>query len=90
MGGKAVTFHSQGRLKFGYSISVSSGISRASYCVQFLKTDYKPLCDALEPVISVKAKEDIATAMVHIMQREGMAQQFLADIVMIDIDRIGE
>jgi len=48
------------------------------------------LCDALEPVISVKAKEDIATAMVHIMQREGMAQQFLADIVMIDIDRIGE
>jgi RAS protein activator-like 2 len=52
--------------------------------------EYKPLCEALEPVISVKAKEDIATAMVHIMQREGMAQQFLADIVMIDIDRIGE
>lgn len=48
------------------------------------------MCEALEPVISVKAKEDIATAMVHIMQREGMAQQFLADIVMIDIDRIGE
>ncbi|GFG36103.1 hypothetical protein Cfor_08074, partial [Coptotermes formosanus] len=58
--------------------------------LQFLKMEYKPLCEALEPVISVKAKEDIATAMVHIMQREGMAQQFLADIVMIDIDRIDD
>jgi hypothetical protein len=28
--------------------------------------------------------------MVHIMQREGMAQKFLADIVMMDIDRIGK
>jgi RAS protein activator-like 2 len=52
--------------------------------------EYKPLCEALEPVINVKAKEDIATAMVHIMQREGRAQQFLADIVMMDIDRIGK
>ncbi|KAJ4426333.1 hypothetical protein ANN_27147, partial [Periplaneta americana] len=58
--------------------------------LQFLKLEYKPLCEALEPVISVKAKEDIATAMVHIMQREGMAQQFLADIVMMDIDRIDD
>jgi RAS protein activator-like 2 len=60
------------------------------HLVQFLKMEYKPLCEALEPVIGVKAKEDIATAMVHIMQREGMAQQFLADIVMMDIDRIGK
>jgi RAS protein activator-like 2 len=52
--------------------------------------EYKALCEALEPVIGVKAKEDIATAMVHIMQREGRAQQFLADIVMMDIDRIGK
>lgn len=58
--------------------------------LQFLKVEYKPLCEALEPAITVKAKEDIATAMVHIMQREGMAQQFLADIVMIDIDRIDD
>ncbi|KAJ9574048.1 hypothetical protein L9F63_008574, partial [Diploptera punctata] len=58
--------------------------------LQFLKMEYKPLCETLEPAISVKAKEDIATAMVHIMQREGMAQQFLADIVMMDIDRIDD
>lgn len=44
----------------------------------------------LEPVIGVKAKEDIATALVYVMQREGLAKQFLADIVMMDIERIGQ
>lgn len=44
----------------------------------------------LEPVISVKAKEDIATSMIHIMQREGIARNFLADLVLMEIDRIGE
>ena len=47
------------------------------------------VCDLLEPVIGVKAKEDIATALVAVMQREGYAQKFLADIVMADVDKIG-
>lgn len=48
------------------------------------------VCELLEPVIGVKAKEDIATALVAVMQREGYAQKFLADIVMADVDKIGE
>lgn len=48
------------------------------------------VCDLLEPAIGVKAKEDIATALVAVMQREGYAQKFLADIVMADVDRIGK
>lgn len=56
--------------------------------LQYLKTEYKSICEVLEPVIGVKAKEDIATALVHVMQREGLAKQFLADIVMMDIERI--
>lgn len=58
-------------------------------CLQYLKNEYKSICEVLEPVIGVKAKEDIATALVHVMQREGLAKDFLADIVMMDIDRIG-
>ena len=54
-----------------------------------MKTDYMTICDLLEPVIGVKAKEDIATALVAVMQREGYAQKFLADIVMADVDKIG-
>lgn len=65
-----------------------------NFCVvsfekQYLKTDYMTVCDLLEPVIGVKAKEDIATALVAVMQREGYAQKFLADIVMADVDKIG-
>lgn len=52
--------------------------------------EYKTICEILEPVVSVKAKEDIATALVHIMQKEGLAKNFLSDIVMMDIKRVGE
>ena len=44
----------------------------------------------LEPAIGVKAKEDIATALVAVMQREGYAQKFLSDIVMADVEKIGD
>ena len=47
------------------------------------------MCDLLESVTGVKAKKDIATAMVAVMQREGDAQKFLADIVMSDVDKSG-
>ena len=57
--------------------------------LQYLKTDYMEVCEFFEPVVGVKAKEDIATALVAVMQREGYAQKFLSDIVMADVDKIG-
>ncbi|XP_017887082.1 probable Ras GTPase-activating protein isoform X5 [Ceratina calcarata] len=58
--------------------------------LEYLKTDYASLCEKLEPIITVKAKEDIATALVAVMQREKKAPQFLADLVMMDIHRIDD
>ncbi|XP_015109076.1 probable Ras GTPase-activating protein isoform X5 [Diachasma alloeum] len=58
--------------------------------LEYLKTDYPSLCERLEPAIGVKAKEDIATAFVAVMQREKKAPQFLADLVMMDIHRIDD
>lgn len=58
--------------------------------LDYVCTDYRQLCEVLEPAIAVKAKEDISTALVHIMQKQGLAKEFLADVVMMDIDRIGE
>ncbi|XP_066596014.1 ras GTPase-activating protein raskol isoform X2 [Prorops nasuta] len=58
--------------------------------LEYLKTDYASLCEKLEPVIGVKAKEDIATALVAVMQREKKAPQFLADLVMMDIHKIDD
>ncbi|XP_050441674.1 ras GTPase-activating protein raskol-like isoform X3 [Adelges cooleyi] len=56
--------------------------------LQYLTTDYKTICEILEPVVGVKAKEDIATALVHVMQKENLAKEFLSDIVMMDIEKI--
>ncbi|KAG8228210.1 hypothetical protein J437_LFUL004335 [Ladona fulva] len=58
--------------------------------LEYLKNEYSTVCEALEPVVGVRAKEDIATALVHVMQREGLAQDFLADLVMMDIHRVGK
>ncbi|XP_025413430.1 probable Ras GTPase-activating protein isoform X6 [Sipha flava] len=56
--------------------------------LQYLRTDYKTICEILEPVVGVKAKEDIATALVHVMQKENLAKEFLSDIVMMDIEKV--
>ncbi|KAG1651041.1 putative Ras GTPase-activating protein [Nymphon striatum] len=54
----------------------------------FVKENYKSICEVIEPIVTVKAKEDIATSLVHIMQKEGMAKDFLTDIVIADVDKL--
>lgn len=56
----------------------------------YLKDNSTPLCQLLEPVVSVKAKEDIATTLVNIMQAEDCAIAFLVDLVYTDIQSNGE
>ena len=56
---------------------------------QYMQTDFQLLVEVLEPLISVKAKEEIATTMVHTAQRLGNASEFLSDIVMAEVDKIG-
>ncbi|KFM64369.1 putative Ras GTPase-activating protein, partial [Stegodyphus mimosarum] len=58
--------------------------------LQYIKTEYKTLCEMLEPVISVRAKEDVATTLINVMQKENMAKEFLAELVMSDIEKIGD
>ena len=59
------------------------------YVFQFVEKDYSLLVDILEPQISVKAKEELATSLVHILQRRGKAKDFLTDIVMAEVDKLG-
>ncbi|XP_052091423.1 disabled homolog 2-interacting protein-like isoform X6 [Mytilus californianus] len=55
---------------------------------QYLSTDYCQLCEVLEPVISVKDKEDIATCLAHVLQKLGKAKDFLTDIIMAEVSRL--
>lgn len=54
----------------------------------YLTTEYCQLCEVLEPVVSVKDKEDIGTCLVTILQKLNKAKEFLTDIIMTEVSRL--
>ncbi|CAH2068428.1 unnamed protein product, partial [Iphiclides podalirius] len=58
--------------------------------LDYLRRNYRRLCEYLEPVIGVKAKEDIGCALVLCMAGAGMAPRYLADVVALDVRRTGD
>ncbi|KAL1418425.1 hypothetical protein MTO96_025924 [Rhipicephalus appendiculatus] len=78
------------RLKWRYQSLEVQPLASYQPFLQYLKRDFGPLCRLLEPVLGVRLKEEIATGLVSIMHREEMAQEFLTQLVMADLQDIGD
>lgn len=54
----------------------------------YLQSDYGRLCAALEPRLTVKAKEELATSFVRVMHVQAAASEFIADLIMAEVGRV--
>ncbi|KAJ8002077.1 hypothetical protein DPEC_G00176050 [Dallia pectoralis] len=57
---------------------------------EYVTVDYVGMCSDLQPLLSVREKEDLAGALVHVLQSIGKAKEFLIALGSEEVERLGE
>ncbi|KAL1006092.1 hypothetical protein UPYG_G00067790 [Umbra pygmaea] len=57
---------------------------------EYVTVDYVGMCSNLQPLLSVREKEELAGALVHVLQSIGKAKEFLIALGSEEVERLGE
>jgi RAS protein activator-like 2 len=55
---------------------------------KYIESNFAVLCEVLEPKISAKTKDEIAQALIRILEHGGKSREFLCDIVMAEVQQV--